>query len=223
MDRIFTKISKLLSPSVRLIEHTVLTQNEVGKQGIVLWDNRPCSLNSDTYIEFKDAVKKRSSKYYMFNHVLSYPDFCIGLLCSLEYSLNHETTVSIPDRTYTAAWRSIEVIGATGTDKVVSWIRPFITGRSSIGYCNSLGIVLDNQTTPVSFSKNISETNREEDLRLISSITESDRIVDLATESNIADNSNNVNTGKIFRTSLTPEGQLYDLILAHSIFNNKLF
>lgn len=223
MDKIYTKISKLLSPSVRLIEHTVLTQNEVGKQNVVLWDNKPCLIDSHTYIEFKDAIKKRSSKYYMFNHVLSYPDFCIGLLCSVEYSLNHKNTISIPDRTYTAAWRTIEIIGDTGTDRVSSWVRPFIAGRSSTGYCNSLGIVLDNQTILISLTENNNETNKGEASQLISSITPSDKIVELTNESTITDSGTGVSTGRIFQTSLTPEGQLYDLIVAHSIFNNKLF
>lgn len=221
MDMIFTKISKFLRPSVRLVEHTILTQNEVGKEDIVLWDKKPCSIDTDTYIEFKDAIKKRSSKYYMFNHILSYPDFCIGLLCSLEYSLNHTTTVSIPDRTYTAAWRAIEVISATGTDRVSSWIRPFIVGRSSTGYCNSLGIVLDNQITPISLVENSNETYKIEDSEVISSITVSDKIVELVSSNNMENSI--VNIGKVFQTTLTPEGQLYDLIIAHCIFNKKLF
>lgn len=216
------KISKLLRPSVRLVEHTILTQNEVGKQDTVLWDKRPCSIDINTYMEFKDAIKKRSSKYYMFNHILSYPDFCIGLLCSLEYSLNHKVTVSIPDRTFTAAWRTIEVIGATGTDKVSSWIRSFIASRSSTGYCNSLGIVLDNQITPILLVEDNNEIQKIGDSQLVSSIVASDKIVELIRDNNI-DNNSTINIGKVFQTTLTPEGQLYDLVIAHSMFNNTLF
>ena len=191
MNKLFTNISKLLNSSVRLIEHTELTQNEVGKENIVLWDNRPSLIDNNTYMEFKDAVKKRPSKYYMFNHILSYPDFCISLLCSLEYSLNHKNTVGIPDKTYTAAWRSIKIIADTGTDKVSSWLRPI--------------------------RQNSNELANTEDIELISNISTAD-IIALT-----SDNNKNTISDVTCGATLTPEGQLYNLVTAHCVFNNKLF
>ena len=212
MDKLYTSISKLLKSSARLVEHTSLTQNEVGRENTVLWDNRPSLIDLDTYTELKDAIKKRSSKYYMYNHVLSYTDFCIGLLCSLEYSLNHNVTVSIPDRTYTAAWRTIGIISETG--------------RSSRGYCNSLGIELDTQIIPISSQISNSEVSTTIESELVSSISTSDTVVEISHKFNILDNNNetsNNNENKVFDTSFTPEGQLYDLVMVHCIFNKKLF
>lgn len=223
MDRLFTGTSKILDTCVRLVEHTALTQNEVGKEGVVLWTNRPLVLDSITYIEFKEALKKRQSKYYMHNHILSYPDFCISILCCLDYSLNHKVTAAIPSRTFTAAWRSMETIKGTGTDNVTSWIKEHMSGRTAVGYCNTLGVVLDNSTISMSVGDNIGTRNNIRDTETISSITTMDKIIKIPRYNENDDNNENNSTGKVFSNSFTSEGPLYDLLNAYSLYNHKFF
>ena len=221
MDRIFIGTSKILATSIRLVEHTELTQNEVGKQNVVLWNNKPLSIDSATYIQFKDALKKRQSKYYMHNHILSYTDFCISVLCCLDYSLNHKVTTAILDRTFTAVWRAMEVISGTGIDSVSLWIKEHMSGRTAVGYCNALGIVLDNSTLSISVGDNIKICNNMQDVKLISSIGRFDKVVEIP---RYDENTNQISsTGRVFSNTSSSEGPLYDLLNAHSIYNCKFF
>ena len=222
MEHIFTNVSKLLNTSTRLEVHSSLTQNLVGSENIVLWNTKPLSsIDTETYIEFKDALKKTGSKYYTLSTAFSYVDFCIALLSSLDYSLNHKVTKSISDRTFTAAWRSIYIIGNTGTNKVSSWVNSFIADRTAAGYCNALNVRLDNITISTPFKEDIEIQDDSKDSDLLSSITTSDNVVRIPYYNE--DTSSTYQTGNIFNSTLTPEGQLYDLIVAHNAFNNKLF
>jgi len=223
MDKLLTTISKLLGISVRLVEHTALTQNEVGKENVVLWNKEASLLDSTTYTEFKDALRKRQYKHYMHSHILSYPDFCIAILCSLDYSLNHNVTVGIPDRTYTAAWRAMEVISGTSTNRVSLWIKEHIGDRTAVGYCNALGVILDSTSIAISVAENIGIQNNLEDSELISSINTSDKVVRISRyDENDQDSKDTKDKGmdKIFSNTSTSEGPLYDLHVVHASYNN---
>jgi len=221
MDKLYTNIASLLSTKARLIEYTELTQNEIGKENVVLWNRKPLSIENVTYNEFKVALKKRPCKYYMYNNKVSYTDFCIALICCIEYSLNSKVTVGIEDKTFTAAWRAIEVMSTTSTDRVCLWIKEHIADRSAIGYCNSLGITLDNISLSTNISYNTLSINNITDRELVDNILNTtNTIVKIQYYGEDEDNINN--NGKVWRTTQSPEAQLYDLQLAHDEFNNSI-
>lgn len=220
MDKLYTSTSTLLTTQARLIEYTELTQHEIGKENVVLWNRQPLSVDSNIYDEFKVALKKRPCKYYMYNNKLSYSHFCIALLCCIEYSLNSKVTVAIDDKTFIAAWRAIEVISTTANDNVCTWIKKYIANRSAIGYCNALGIVLDNNSIFSTLSEDVEVLDNENDINLIHNLNDSSNLIKKI-QYYTQEYEENTN-GKIWKTTQTPEGQLYDLQLAHNEYNNIL-
>ena len=217
MDKLYTTISKLLSSSTDLIQYSDLTQSQVGKPDVVLWNNEPSQVDKETYSEFKDAIKKRSNKYYLSKHVMSYPDFCISLICCTEYSLNHKVAASIPDRAFSAAWRTIGIVADTSTSRVCSWLKQFVAGRTCVGYCNALGLPQDNIVI-YRESRSIKLTwDNSHDVDLMSSVP----IGIKATKIGYYENSEDTSDAKVFQSTTTPEGQLYSLVCAASILNNE--
>ena len=92
-----------MSQSSTIVIASETTQTLTNRQNVVLWDSRPTEIDETLFKDFDKAIKRRGSKYYTRSDVLSYSHFCLALLCSFKYSLNHEITPSIPARAYTAA------------------------------------------------------------------------------------------------------------------------
>jgi hypothetical protein len=87
MENLSVKLSSLLLPSTALVSQSALTQNLVGKDKVIIWNTEPLQIDDDTYLEFKEALKKRGFKFYTASQILPYSEFCIALLCSSDYSL----------------------------------------------------------------------------------------------------------------------------------------
>lgn len=215
MDDLFTKISELLDSSVRLTSHSSLTQSLIVDDKNILWNDEPSSIDSLIYIELKNALKKRGSNFYTRSDILPYQDFCIGLLSSSNYSLNHSVTPSIGDRSYTAAWRAINVVYDTGNAEVSQWIGKYINGRTPTGYCNALGISARRESNRLSNnSGSLFNYRSSKDEDILSSISIDESVTKI---SYYDDNSNDKLC--VFRSTRTPEGQLDDLRI-FSRFNN---
>lgn len=217
MDKLFTNIAKILKPGTRIEVHSNLTQHLVGAPDIVLWNNDPLTISQEAYIKFKEIIHQRNCKFYALNSILPYHDFCISLLCCVEYSLNHKLTADISVRTYASAWRSMRVIANTGPDVVKTWIRKYIGDRTSIGYTTALGETLQRTTIPMQrrLSREMVEKVIADD-DIISRACSSRRVIDIR-------NDDNCFASKIIsKSTSTPEGQLDSLIVVHDIMKNKL-
>lgn len=215
MDNLFTKISKLLRPSTRIVLYSSLTQNLIGVEDVILWNETPLSIDTNTYAQFKEALKKRGCRFYELSQVLPYHDFCIALLCCSDYSLNHKVTPSISSRTYTSAWRSMAVIASTN-DNISEWLNKFRNERSNSGYTNALNIVLDNAIVAISTpSSNTVSPKLTIDEEIVAEACNSNSIVYI---DYVGSNSSIL---PVHKTSSTPEGQLFDLRVVHGIMNDR--
>lgn len=207
MDNLFNKVSELLDNSLRLTSHSSLTQNLINDHKSILWNDEPSSIDSLIYIELKNALKKRGSSFYTRSDILPYQDFCIALLSSSNYSLNHNTISSISDRSYTAAWRAINVVRDTANTDVSQWIDKYINGRTPTGYCNALGISVRRESNRLSNTSNsLPNYICSKDEYTLSSISIDELVVKIPYYS---DNGNSKLC--IFQSTYTPEGQLDDL------------
>lgn len=220
MEDIFVKLSKVLVPSIRVVEYTELTQYEIGKDNVLLWNRLPLSIENTIYIELKEVLKKRPAKYYNHSSILPYHEFCIAMLCSLNYSLNHKITTDVTERTFTAAWRAIVVIANTGSKKISDWIKQYIQDRTPIGYCNELGISLDNATSLVCTNISNNTILNEDDCNIVNSICMYDEVTTIShyrddENYNVSDN----NLRRVHSTNSTTEGSLFDIELCHAEFN----
>lgn len=223
MDAISTNVQKLLARSIEFKELSELTQNEIGKSHVVLWNKEPLQIDRKVYLEFVESVKKRHHhRFYMFNNILSYPDFCISLICSVQYSLNHTATVSIPQRTYEATWRIIDTISAVGSSEVKGWINKYIDDRSAKGYCVQLGVTSDNAMTFMPYGNGNSNSGNLRDIEVISSVGLRDKIVKVPVYDENDYSQEYQRFGTVFDSSYTPEGQLYDLSNAHITYTRKV-
>ena len=91
-------------------------------------------------------MQGHNARFYTMTHVLPYVDFCIALLCSSSYSLNHDTATCIPPRVFTAAWRSIDVASKLSTGDVENWLKKYIKDRTGKGYANAFGLDMAQHT-----------------------------------------------------------------------------
>jgi hypothetical protein len=212
MITIFTTISKFISSDYILVRHSALTQNLVGSNNTILWNDSPCNVDLDIYDKFKEALKKRGSKFYTHNQTLPYCDFCIALISSNNYSLNHLSTPSIPPRTYTAAWRSLYIISSTADTAVKGWLSKYMSGRTASGYSTTHGIQLDNNISP-----NIESSNENKSTEIV----RDKNILDIALCSRKVieipyHNDGDIDIGVLHSTP-TPECQVADLRIYHDV------
>lgn len=215
MDKLFSKVTTIIKPGTRIELYSGLTQHLVGSTDVVLWNERPLQISESTYNEFKDIIRQKSCKFYALNKILPYHDFCIALLCCVDYSLNHKLTPHIISRTYASAWRTMSVIADTGTDDVKSWIRLYINDRTSIGYTNSLGEVLQrNNTLGIRRLSNEMSEKVIKDDEIISAACSTRDIIEISSTSSLPVSS------IYLQSTSTPEGQLDILSTIHSIINN---
>lgn len=149
MEDLSVKISRILASDYTLVKHTQLTHGLSNSETTILWDDEPSKISYITYKDFKESIKRRGSKFYNYNSILSYADFCMALLCARSYSLNHNSVPSINSRSFSAAWRGILTVKETGSDSLKSWLDKHIAGRSQIGYNIHHGINDDSGYTQI--------------------------------------------------------------------------
>lgn len=216
MDKLFTNIGKILKPNTKIEVHSNLTQHLVGISDIVLWNKDPLTISQDAYAKFKEIIHQRNCKFYTLSTVLPYHDFCISLLCSVEYSLNHKLTPDISARTYASAWRTMGVIADTGPEIVKTWIRKYIGDRSPIGYTNALGEILQTSTVPMQrkLSKEIVGKLTIDD-NIISNACLSRKVIEIGNDNAL------LMSSILSKSTSTPEGQLDSLIVIHDTMRNK--
>ena len=212
MDEIFVRTKALIVPEVSLLVQSPATQSASGGSTVVLWSSAPLNISSSIREDFETAMKRRGAKHYPTSSTLSYPKFCIALLCCSRYGLNHTITPLVPARAYTAAWRGIEIVAATAKEEVRSWLSIHINHRSAEGYCSALGI--NTITTDVGATGEPStntSTKTRQDEAILSSVGADDKAVCI--------DSSRGETSGIDSDSFTPEGQLMSL---SAYYENKL-
>lgn len=206
MDRTLVQVRALVAPGISLLVQPSTAQSFLEGNAIILWNSAPLDVTSDIREDFEAAIRRRGAKYYTTTNVLSYPRFCIALLCSSRYGLNHTTTPLIPARAYTAAWRGIGIVAATAKEETRSWLSRHVGLRSAEGYCSTLGI----DTAVVDVDASVEDpadidTELKHDEVVLSSITMEDQAICIDYSSGA---SNTVDSD-----SFTPEGQLMSLLV----------
>lgn len=212
LEHLVNKISRLLSKESGIVFHSDQTQNLIGSKETILWNSAPTDVTENIYNEFKDSLKKSTSRFYNMTNILPYADFCIALLCSSGYSLNHTVTDSIQPRVFTAAWRSIHVLSRINDGEMAQWLRRHIHGRTAKGYTITFNLDMDAGTIPIRTSA-LGKSSRKYEMRdIIEEITFSGEIIDIKHYGD-----DNLSTPKVFSSTAMPEGQLSDLRIAHEM------
>lgn len=210
MDKLLQSISDHLSKNTRVEIYSSYNQHLVDSDDVVLWDKTAASISPEIYTKFKEAVSKRVCPWYTLNKILPYYDFCIALLCSVGYSLNHNTMPAVNVRTFKSTWRTIPILTAITDKDVQEWIKDRIQDRDSIKYSAALGITeMDSPTIPhrVSLSKGNSKFRIDEDI--ISKACSSRNVREIKPESDMP-----VST-VLHKVSGSPECQLDSLRIIH--------
>lgn len=220
LQSLVSKISTLLNNGSSVTLHSDQTQGLVGSTNTILWNNEPTCITEKLYNEFKEKLRSHNARFYTMTNVLPYADFCIALLCSSSYSLNHNITTSIPPRVFTAAWRSIDVTSKLNTGDMADWLKEFTKGRTAKGYANTFSLDMDAGTIPLrtpilgKSSKRFNLRDRIEETVIQASISKD--IVDIKHYGE-----DTLSTPKIWYSTSMPEGQLSDLKIAHEMLTKK--
>lgn len=212
LEHLVNKVSRLLIEESEIIFQSNHTQSLISSKEIILWNNEPIDITEDIYNEFRDSLKKSTAKFYNMTNILPYADFCIALLCSSGYSLNHTTTKSIQPRVFTAAWRSIHVLSRINDGNMAQWLREHIRGRTAKGYTNTFSLDMDAGTVPIRTSS-LGKSDRRYEVRdIIEDASLSGEVVDIRHYGD-----DKLPTPKVFYSTTMPEGQLFDLRIAHEM------
>lgn len=138
MTNILDAVSQLVSEG-RVVQESALGSLSTSRESFIVWNGAPLNTDVDTLSEFREAVRRRGAKFYTCAHILSYPDFCISILCARDYSMSHEKTPLIPYRAYVAAWRAVDTVSVTAPRRVQEWLSQHVAGRTAAGYANEAG------------------------------------------------------------------------------------
>lgn len=165
-----TKLASLLGEGARLTIYSEYTQSQIDDRTVLLWNESACTITTGIYEEFKEAVKKVSGSSYSISGVLSQVDFCIALILSVEYSLNHVIVPAIKLKSFTTFWRFIESMSATGSITLSGWINSRIGRRCAEDYVVMLDAdVVAPVSMPIVKSVGMHNSRAEEIRRGISS------------------------------------------------------
>lgn len=218
MDKTLQSISDHLSKNTRVEIYSSYNQHLVDNENIVLWDKTAASISPEVYTKFKEAVSKRVCPWYTLNKILPYYDFCIALLCSVGYSLNHNTMPAVNVRTFRSTWRTIPILTAITDKDVQDWIKDRIQDRDSIKYSAALGIAeAESPSIPhrVSLSKGSNKFIIDEDV--ISKACSSRNVREIQPDGSVP-----VST-VLHKVTGSPECQLDSLRIIHSELINGYF
>ena len=218
MDKLFENISELLNKDVKIEIYSSLNQHLVDRPNIVLWDRSTVSISDSIYQKLKDATSKKVCTFYNINKVLPYHDFCIALLCSVGYTLNHNTIPKVQARSFKSAWRLLSILVGIADKELQEWIKDRIQDRDAIKYCLALG--LNDQDSPtvsrkMSFSKASTRFTVDDDILSKACSSKNVKEITYNTPGTISTVINKVTT--------TPEGQLDNLRIIHKELLNNSF
>lgn len=210
MDKLFELVSEHLSKNVRLEVYSSLNQHLIDNENVVLWDKTAASISIEVHKKFKDVLSKKACSFYTLNKKLPYHDFCIALLCSVGYSLNHNTMPQVKPRTFKSAWRMISIMVGTGDQDIRDWISDRIQDRDATKYLTALGMDAAESPTlerTISFARQPTKFTFDEDI--ISKACSSRNVTEITSTApaNLS--------GIINKVTGTPEGQLDNLRIIH--------
>lgn len=220
LENLISKVSRLLNNESGVVLHSDQTQNLAGSKNTVLWSNEPTYISEDIYNQFKEKLRNHTAKFYTMTNILPYADFCIALLCSSSYSLNHTVTSDVQARVFTAAWRSIDVISKINEGEMAQWLTKYIRGRTAKGYSNTFNLDMDAGTIPVRSIVLGKPTKKFNMKDMIEEVTlEACTSGEIIPISHYGDN--NLPTPKLFWSTSMPDGQLSDLRIAHEMLTKE--
>lgn len=211
MDKLFELISAHLAKDARLEVYSSLNQHLIDDEHVVLWDKTAASISPEVYKKLKDVLSKKVCSWYSLNKKIPYHDFCIALLCSVGYSLNHNTMPLVQPRTFKSAWRMISIMIGTSDKDIQDWIGDRIQDRDATKYLTSLGMDIVESPTferTAPFSKQHTKFTADEEI--ISKACSSRNVVEITYDSPV-----NM-SGIVNKVSATPEGQLDNLRIIHN-------
>lgn len=219
MESIFTKISKILAPDVRIELYSPLNQHLINSNKVILWNEDIQTIDDDTYEKFRVAIKKgKTCTFYTLNKTLPFQDFCIALLCSVDYSLNHNTVPVVLQKSYMFAWRALVILADISDESVKVWLKKRLNGRSNHGYNNLLGVNTQNViNSNRRFSEGAAMTKFALDEDKISRACISKKLKDVIEDTPVT------LSPIVSRVTATPEGQLVSLRIVHETLLNKGF
>lgn len=211
MDKLFQSISENLNATSRIEIYSAYNQHLLDNDNIVLWEKTTTSINIDIYDKLKEALNKRICRFYSLTKVLPYHDFCIALLCSVGYTLNHNTMSSVRPRTFRSAWRNMSIMTGIGDKDVQAWIKDRIQGRDATRYIIALNITdVDSPNAPRKVSFDNQSTKFTTDGDIIAKACSSRNIKEITYDSD-----SHIST-IVNKITGTPEGQLDNLRIIHS-------
>lgn len=211
MDKLFQSISHHLDNNVRIEVYSSLNQHLVDANNIVLWDKSAASISPEVYQKLRDVLNKKACNWYSLNKILPYHDFCIALLCSVGYTLNHNTMSKVSYRSFKSAWRAMSIMIGISDKDVQDWLKDRIQDRDATKYLTALGMTdLDSPTTTrrVSFVEQPTKLTLDQDI--ISKACSSKNIREI-----VPNGSTYVST-IVSKVVSTPECQLDNLRIIHS-------
>lgn len=173
--------------------HSEHTQMLIEKEDVILWNMEASTMDSTAYDELCSSIRRSNTKYYSASTKLSYPDFCIALVCCVSYSLNHNVVEGLQHRAFTSAWRLLQSLSIAGGDNISGWLKKNIDGRSSMGYASMLGVEIEGATTARRKFRNVKDETLSD---FLSDITLDNKAVRLGDEAGFD------------RWSLVPEDEL---------------
>lgn len=220
LENLISKVSRLLNEESGVVLHSDQTQNLAGSKNTVLWSNDPTHVSENIYDQFKEKLRNHTAKFYTMTNILPYADFCIALLCSSSYSLNHTVTDSVQARVFTAAWRSIDVVSKINEGEMAQWLTTHIKGRTAKGYSNTFNLDMDAGTVPLrstALGKSTKKFNMKD--KIEEATLEAYESKSIIAISHYGDD--DLPTPKVFWSTSMPEGQLFDLRIVHEMLTKK--
>lgn len=211
MDKLLQSILQYLKSGTRIELYSSHNRHLLDDENVILWDTTAASISPEIYQKFKDALHTRACKWYTLNKILPFHDFCIALLCSVGYSLNHNTMSQVQPRTFKSAWRTISVMPATADKDLQDWIRDRIQDRDARKYETAMGIEAPESPVAnrrISFGRELTNFNINEDI--ISKACSSKNIQEITVDNNKS------LSAVIKKSTATPECQLDNLRIIHS-------
>lgn len=213
MDKLLQTVSELLNKNTKLETYSSASQYTTDTSRTVFWNQSAASISPDIYQKLKDAVAKRVCNFYEINKKLPYYDFCIVLLCCIDYSANHETLSQVKSRSFKSAWRSISIIAATADKDLQDWINDRIQDRDAAKYCMAMGMS-DQESPTVERRISLGKFNAryDTDSSIVSRACSSKNIKEVGVDSSMT------TSVLLNRITSTPEGQLDNLRIIHKEF-----
>lgn len=136
-------------------------------------------------------------------------------MCCRGYGLNHNSTLLLSYKTFTAAWRGIETVQRTGSSRVTDWIGKYIASRSSLGYQTVIGTPITAEQNTIDMSSDGNEEYRWVDCK--TRPIDDDRVLQSELENNIAREITSDERFDVRRVTNLPESQLLNLRMSHVI------